>query len=215
MATDINYPSLQIPESTATAPGNVSGSSSVAESDQSGGAGTDSTTPADGTELDQVVADSTRQDDQLTSEAIGRRVNQEENSGSSTENRADHTETSSTSEGVPADTATQGTSGDHSIATGASRGTTNLIRSQSIREEATAEPSEPVTLQPAVEAQLSPFGLWNPIWLQFPILVGFVLVFAAISVALIVLLVYSQLHHGLVDQNMSRLYAWKFGPTAG
>ena len=173
MATDINDPSLQIPESTATAPGNASGSSPVAESDQYGGAGTDSTTPADGTELDQVVADSTGQDDQLTSEAIGRRVNQEENSGSS------------------------------------------ITRSQPIREEATAESPESVTLQPAVEARMSPFSLWNPIWLQFPILVGFVLVFAAVSVALIFLLVYSQLHHGLVDQNMSSLYAWKFGPTAG
>ena len=57
--------------------------------------------------------------------------------------------------------------------------------------------------------------LWNPFWLWPTTLIGFILIFFSLVMALIILHHFSDLHHGLSLQNPRNHYSWTYVPTAG
>ncbi len=57
--------------------------------------------------------------------------------------------------------------------------------------------------------------LWNSIWLQRVVLIGFGSLFAALFVALVLLYYFSGVDHGLSTQISRNKYSWTYGPTAG
>lgn len=74
------------------------------------------------------------------------------------------------------------------------------------RSRETASPGKEI-LQPAAK-------LWNPFWLQTSTLIGFMVLFAALSVALILLSYFSKLNHGFNVQETTNRYTYTYAPTA-
>ena len=58
-------------------------------------------------------------------------------------------------------------------------------------------------------------SMWNPFWLWRTTLIGFILVFVLLVIALIILYLFSNLHHGLSTQIPRNYYSWTYVPTAG
>jgi hypothetical protein len=56
--------------------------------------------------------------------------------------------------------------------------------------------------------------MWNPIWLQRTMLVGFAVAFVAMSLATGLLYHFSVVNQGLSSQREAAHYGWKYGPTA-
>lgn len=56
--------------------------------------------------------------------------------------------------------------------------------------------------------------MWDPFWLRKSVLIAFAIVFAAMSVAVVLLYHFSKSNNGLATQEQSRHYAWTYGPTA-
>ncbi|EXJ79696.1 hypothetical protein A1O3_07978 [Capronia epimyces CBS 606.96] len=63
------------------------------------------------------------------------------------------------------------------------------------------------------EVQSQP-QMWNPIWLQGPILSGFVALFLALVAGLLILWHFAQLRNGIRTNITNNHYAWTYGPTA-
>ncbi|KAL1641060.1 hypothetical protein SLS58_006332 [Diplodia intermedia] len=59
-----------------------------------------------------------------------------------------------------------------------------------------------------------PPGPWTPLYLRKVTVVGFLLVYVALLVVLVVLGVVDQKHQGLANSTTSRHYLWTYGPTA-
>ncbi|KAL0257964.1 hypothetical protein SLS55_007132 [Diplodia seriata] len=59
-----------------------------------------------------------------------------------------------------------------------------------------------------------PPGPWTPLYLRKVTVVGFLLIYVALLVALVVLGVVDQKHQGLANSTTSRHYLWTYGPTA-
>lgn len=57
--------------------------------------------------------------------------------------------------------------------------------------------------------------MWNPFWLWRTTLIGFILILVSLVMALVILYHFSNLHHGLSTQKLSKHYSWTYGPTAG
>lgn len=57
--------------------------------------------------------------------------------------------------------------------------------------------------------------MWNPFWLWRTTLIGFILIVVSLVMALIILYHFSNLHHGLSTQKLSKHSSWTYGPTAG
>ena len=56
--------------------------------------------------------------------------------------------------------------------------------------------------------------MWNSIWLNPFVLMGFTILFAAMFVATLLLYHFSEIHHGLSTQISTNRYSWTYGPTA-
>ena len=57
-------------------------------------------------------------------------------------------------------------------------------------------------------------SMWNPFWLWRTTLVGFILVFVLLVIALIILYLFSNLHQGLSTQISRKHYGWTYVITA-
>ena len=56
--------------------------------------------------------------------------------------------------------------------------------------------------------------LWNPIWLHWMTLCGFVIIFIMLGLTVVILYIVSERNHGLSTQKSSNHYSWTYGPTA-
>ncbi|KAI0535917.1 hypothetical protein GGR58DRAFT_514997 [Xylaria digitata] len=56
--------------------------------------------------------------------------------------------------------------------------------------------------------------MWNSVWLQTKILATFIVLFVAMFLVTIVLYHVSEKNHGLSNEDITRQYGWRYGPTA-
>lgn len=56
---------------------------------------------------------------------------------------------------------------------------------------------------------------WDPWFLSWTVLAGFILLFLLMIMSLEVLAWYSRTHHGLATSDSRKHYLWTYGPTAG
>jgi len=66
---------------------------------------------------------------------------------------------------------------------------------------------------PTGEREIS--NMWNPVWLQYTILIALIATFCLIGAALGLLYHFSQIHSGISAQITTNHYSWTYGPTAG